>query len=78
VVSIDISDFLVTKVKAMQQHRSQNPPVPGRPEDEARHLACHEVFRLARPVSDDVRGEPQDDLFVGIDNGCDSAELSNN
>ena len=75
VVSIDISGFLVTKAKAMQQHQSQNPPVSGLPEEAARHLACHEVFRLARPISDDDPGEPTDDLFVGIDNAYDPAAL---
>ncbi len=77
-VAIDVGGFLVTKVKAMQQHRSQNPPVTGLPEEAARHLACHEVFRLVRPVSDDDSGAPQDDLFMGIDNERETAELPNN
>lgn len=49
VAAIDVSDYLVTKVRAMQRHASQNPPYPGPPEEEAERLACHEYFTLARP-----------------------------
>jgi LmbE family N-acetylglucosaminyl deacetylase len=50
VAAIDVSDYLVTKVRAMQRHASQNPPYPGPPEEEAKRLACHEYFTLARPA----------------------------
>jgi LmbE family N-acetylglucosaminyl deacetylase len=53
-ISIDVGDFLVTKVKAMQCHASQNPPYPGSPEEEAQRLTCHEYFVLARPVVAEV------------------------
>jgi LmbE family N-acetylglucosaminyl deacetylase len=49
VAAIDVSDYLVTKVRAMQCHASQHPPYPGPPEQEASRLACHEYFTLARP-----------------------------
>ncbi|MCC6604392.1 MAG: PIG-L family deacetylase [Anaerolineae bacterium] len=49
VAFIDVGDFLVQKVRAAQQHQSQNPPFTGDPESEAQNMACHELFRLARP-----------------------------
>jgi LmbE family N-acetylglucosaminyl deacetylase len=49
VASIDISDYRLPKVRAMQAHASQNPPYSGKPEDEIDNLACHEYFTLARP-----------------------------
>lgn len=54
--AIDVSDYLVTKVRAAQCHASQKPPYPGPPEEEAKKLACHEYFSLARPA------EPQTNL----------------
>jgi LmbE family N-acetylglucosaminyl deacetylase len=54
VAAIDVSEYLVTKVKAMQCHASQNPPYPGSPEKEAQRLACHEYFVLAHPVVDEI------------------------
>jgi LmbE family N-acetylglucosaminyl deacetylase len=50
VAAIDVADYLVTKVKAMQAHASQEPPYPGEPEVEAARLACHEHFALAYPT----------------------------
>jgi len=64
---IDVHRFLVTKVRAAQQHRSQHPPFSGVLEIEARGLACHEVFRLVRPAHDVNRGVPIDDLFGDVD-----------
>jgi N-acetylglucosamine malate deacetylase 2 len=46
-VGIDVGAFLVTKVRAMQAHASQNPPFPGDPVTEAQKLTCHEYFTLA-------------------------------
>jgi hypothetical protein len=67
-VSIDIDAFRVVKVRALRQHKSQNPP-PFREglKDAAAKLTCHEVFRLARPISTDNRNGPRDDLFSGMD-----------
>ena len=51
VTGIDVENYLVTKVRAMQCHVSQHPPYLGVPEEEARRLACHEYFTLVRPLS---------------------------
>lgn len=52
--AINVADYLTTKVRAMQCHASQKPPYPGRPEEEAKHLTCHEYFTLARPAGHQV------------------------
>jgi len=49
VASIDISEYRLSKVRAMQCHASQEPPFSGDPEEEAEKLTCHEYFVLARP-----------------------------
>ncbi len=49
VASIDITDYRISKVRAIQCHVSQNPPFKGEPEGEVDNLACHEYFTLARP-----------------------------
>jgi N-acetylglucosamine malate deacetylase 2 len=53
VAAIDVGEHLVTKVRAMQSHSSQNPPFPGLPEEEAERMACHEYFTLASPHDQD-------------------------
>jgi LmbE family N-acetylglucosaminyl deacetylase len=50
VASIDISNYRLSKVRAMQCYESQNPPFKGKPETEIENLACHEYFTLARPA----------------------------
>ena len=50
VASIDITDYRLPKLRAMQCHTSQNPPFAGDPEKEIENLACHEYFVLARPL----------------------------
>lgn len=60
VASIDVGRYLVTKVKAMQAHQSQQPPFSGDPEVEAQKLVCHEYFTLAHPLTPDGTSE---DLF---------------
>lgn len=66
-VSIDIGPFRIIKVIATRQHRSQNPPpYYERVEDAAQRLACHELFRLARPAKAGNGAEPEDDLFSDI------------
>lgn len=66
VAFIDVGEFLVQKVRAAQQHQSQDPPFKGDPESEAQKMACHELFRLARPqISANGHG-PEVDLFAGI------------
>lgn len=49
VAGIDVGDYRVVKVRAMQCHASQKPPYSGLPEEEAARLTCHEYFTLARP-----------------------------
>lgn len=60
VASIDITDFRLVKVLAMQCHASQNPPYPGDPVTESEKLACHEYFVLASPLVADAE---MSDLF---------------
>ena len=52
VAIIDITDYRLSKLRAMQCHASQNPPFKGDSEKEVASLACHEYFTLARPVGD--------------------------
>lgn len=61
VAAIDVADYLVAKVRAMQCHASQKPPYPGSPEVEARRLVCHEYFTRARPATGE--GSGWTDLF---------------
>jgi N-acetylglucosamine malate deacetylase 2 len=60
---IDVGDYLINKVRAAQQHRSQNPPFTDEPAVEAQRLACHEVFRMARPRQSANGHEPETELF---------------
>ncbi len=66
VAFIDVGDYLAQKVRAAQQHQSQDPPFKGDPEAEAQKMACHELFRLARPQIAANGHEPEVDLFAGI------------
>jgi len=64
-VGIDVGEHLVTKVRAMQAHASQEPPYPGNPVEEAERLDCHEWFVLAHsrlPPASSQNG----DLFDGL------------
>ena len=49
VASIDITEYRLSKWRAMQAHASQNPPFQGDPEEQIENLACHEYFTLALP-----------------------------
>jgi N-acetylglucosamine malate deacetylase 2 len=66
VAFIDVGDYLAQKVRAAQQHQSQDPPFKGDPESEAQNMACHELFRLARPQIAANGHGPEVDLFAGI------------
>jgi hypothetical protein len=46
---VDIGDFRVPKVKAIQSYISQNPPFKGDPDIVFEDLTCHEYFILAEP-----------------------------
>lgn len=67
VAFIDVGPYLAVKLRAMQQHKSQQPPYTGAPEVEAAQLACHEVFRLARWNGATAPAGPITDLLPGQD-----------
>lgn len=66
VAFIDVGDHLEEKVRAAQQHASQNPPFDGDVKKEANKLACHELFRLARPWQALNGPRMQEDLFEAL------------
>lgn len=66
VAFIDVGDHLEEKVRAAQQHASQNPPFDGDVAEEAAKMACHELFRLARPWKPVNGAGPQEDLFEAL------------
>jgi len=47
-VEIDISDYKLDKIRAIQSHASQNPGLPARPEEEVENIPCSELFSIAR------------------------------
>ena len=47
-VEVDISDYKLEKVRAIQSHASQNPGLPGRLEEEMDKIPCHELYTVAR------------------------------
>jgi len=51
VAFIDVGAHLVTKVRAMQCHASQQPPFAGDPEEAASQLVCHETFTRIWPTN---------------------------
>ena len=48
VVEVDISDYKLEKVRAIQCHTSQNPDLPGRPEEVMDKIPCSEFYSIAR------------------------------
>ena len=50
VVEVDISDYKLEKVRAIQCHASQNPGLPGEPEEEMGKIPCSELYTIARDV----------------------------
>lgn len=54
VASIDITNYRLKKVQAMQCLASQNSPFSGSPVEEAEKLTCHEYFNLAQQDSKDI------------------------
>lgn len=46
-VSVDISDHKLEKIRAIQSHVSQHPPLRGKPEDVIDQIPCHEFFTVA-------------------------------
>jgi len=49
-VEVDISDYKLDKIRAIQCHTSQNPGLLGRPEDEMDKIPCSELYTIARDV----------------------------
>lgn len=47
-VEVDISDYKLEKVRAIQSHASQSPGLPGRPENEMEKIPCNELYTIAR------------------------------
>jgi LmbE family N-acetylglucosaminyl deacetylase len=47
-IKVDISDYKLNKVRAIQSHASQNPSLPSRPEEEVDKIPCSELFSIAR------------------------------
>jgi LmbE family N-acetylglucosaminyl deacetylase len=47
-VQVDISDYKLHKIRAIQSHVSQDPGLTGKPEDAMEKIPCHELFSLAR------------------------------
>lgn len=66
VAFIDVGAHLETKVRAAQQHASQDPPFAGDPRQEAEKLACHELFRLVRPTQPANGARSEVDLFAAL------------
>lgn len=58
VVGVDIGDYRISKVQAIQSHASQNPPFQGDPNVVSEDLTCHEYFILAKQK--DFIAEPFD------------------
>jgi LmbE family N-acetylglucosaminyl deacetylase len=50
-VAIDISDYKLAKIRAIQCHVSQNLDLVGTPEEEMDKIPCHELFTLARQAT---------------------------
>jgi LmbE family N-acetylglucosaminyl deacetylase len=46
--TVDISDYKIEKVRAIQCHASQHPALKGKPEEEVDKIPCHEYFTIAR------------------------------
>ncbi len=49
-VEIDISDYKLNKIRAIQSHASQDPGLPGRPEEELGKIPCTELYTVARDL----------------------------
>lgn len=47
-IAVDIGEFKINKVQAIQCHKSQNPELTGKPEEEVQKIPCYENFSLAR------------------------------
>lgn len=48
VIKVDISDYKLEKVRAIQSHASQDPGLRGRAEEEMDNIPCSELYTIAR------------------------------
>jgi len=49
-VEVDISDYKLEKIRAIQCHASQNPTLSGKPEDVTDKVPCSEFYTVARDM----------------------------
>jgi LmbE family N-acetylglucosaminyl deacetylase len=49
-VEVDISDYKLEKIHAIQCHASQNPGLTGKPEEEMDKISCSELYTVARDM----------------------------
>lgn len=47
-ILVDVSDFKIEKIKAIQSHASQNPSLTKKAEEEVDQIACSEFFMVAQ------------------------------
>jgi LmbE family N-acetylglucosaminyl deacetylase len=50
-ISVDITDFKMKKIQAIQSHASQRRLLAGKPEEEVEKIPCHEYFTVAHTTS---------------------------
>lgn len=57
-ISVDISDYKLEKIRAIQSHVSQHPPLVGKAEEQVDNVPCNEYFTVAHTVkkSNDLVG----------------------
>jgi len=49
-VEVDISDYKLDKIRAIQCHASQNPDLTGKPEDMMDKIPCRELYTIVRDM----------------------------
>jgi LmbE family N-acetylglucosaminyl deacetylase len=59
-MEVDVSDYKLEKIRAIQSHVSQNPGLLGRPEEEINKIPCSEHYTIAR---DAITAENYPDWF---------------
>ena len=65
-LSVDISNYKVQKIRAILSHASQHPPLEGTTEEAVEKIPCHEYFAVAQTT------KPADDLSdcFEVEVGC--------
>jgi LmbE family N-acetylglucosaminyl deacetylase len=51
IIPVDISDYKIQKIRAIQSHNSQHPPLEGKAEEEVDKVPCHEYFTIAQSMN---------------------------